>query len=249
MRNHNSAYVEGVTHGPEMKIQNAPKPFELAVLGVFSMDTHQEYRASARASWMGANRQSAHLLARFVLRSEVVTAGTLTEAARFGDMIFVAAADKRPLIMLMIWWRVISIGFRTHADTWLLCYHANLSVSLLTHCRQFALTRWPRAQLIGKADDDVFVHLEGVAAHLLGSLSQAAGGLYWGSMDTAHWNAQEHSPTQPFAPSFGFRRSPLPCRRLIRNGTGAPVIGPFQCAARATEHTTAHHRSTQPTEP
>ena len=54
---------------------------------------------------------------------------------------------------------------------------------------------WPRARLIGKADDDTYVHLPGVADHVTQTLSFARGApIYWGQLEAYHWHVGAHRP-------------------------------------------------------
>ena len=67
-----------------------------------------------------------------------------------------------------------------------------------------AASAWPNARLVGKADDDVMVRVPMVAAHLRGSLAalRARGGsgapprLYWGQIETMHWDDATLRPAQ-----------------------------------------------------
>ena len=178
-----------------------------AVLGVISKEPNGDIRYAARSTWMRASRQaSAGIVARFVILSETASAATINEASQCGDIVFVSSTAG---------------------------YTAGGSFTVLWW--RYALARWPRAQLIGVAEDDVFIHLRGVAAHLRASLFQANGGLFWGTMSTSHWSTHGtfSHPAPPFVPGFGFLKSPRkpwPCRVVNRtNGTqDSHVIGPFQ---------------------
>jgi len=190
----------------------------LAVLGVISQDTAENaaLRTVNRNTWMRGGTQSG-ILARFVMRGIGLSARALQEARAHGDTVFVSAPSvtsykTAPLRSLLGWLR---------------CAHA----------------AWPHARLIGKADDDVAVMATRVALHLhatltaleqprageaLGTRGGARGAgaarrlrprlaspsLYWGMMETMHWDAQTHRPVPPFRFGFGFkehclrRRSP-----------------------------------------
>ncbi|KAL1499881.1 hypothetical protein AB1Y20_012564 [Prymnesium parvum] len=190
----------------------------LAVLGVFSADAHSPLRAALRESWMApaAIREAAALHGidvRFVLRGLGASPPVVEEEAEFRDIVFVnasAAAGRKtgPLLTLFLWWR-------------------------------HALNCWPQVKLIGKADDDVWVRLAATATHLSALTQQLHGGsLYWGAMELFHWSMSDHLPALPFAYGFGFRKHPVPCRRVTRPASATAsgirrledrVVGPFQC--------------------
>ena len=95
-------------------------------------------------------------------------------------------------------------------------------------------------QLVGKADDDVWAHLPGVAAHVRGSLDalvrrRAVQGqrrdahgrpplIYWGIMETYNWNFNQSSPIG-FRYKYGrYRRS---CKEHLGEHLGVVLVGPF----------------------
>ena len=182
----------------------------LAVLGVISQDTAENaaLRTANRDTWMRHGTQSG-ILSLFVMRGVGLSARALQEARAHGDTVFVSAPSTTsyktaPLRSLLGWLR---------------CAHA----------------AWPRVRLIGKADDDVAVMLVHVALHLRATLTalerpragealSTRGGalgagaarrrqrprlvsplIFWGSMETMHWDVQTHRPAPPFRFGFGFQ--------------------------------------------
>ena len=105
-----------------------------------------------------------------------------------------------------------------------------------------ALSAWPRAQLVGKADDDIWAHLPGTASLLRGSLEAARHAmqldsvsqvrLYWGMMETYHWELKSQRPVS-FA--FKYGKSGEACalrnyRMGVRQGhksSSKPVVRPL----------------------
>eukprot|EP00322_Chrysochromulina_rotalis_P019280 CAMPEP_0115874932 /NCGR_PEP_ID=MMETSP0287-20121206/24815_1 /TAXON_ID=412157 /ORGANISM="Chrysochromulina rotalis, Strain UIO044" /LENGTH=402 /DNA_ID=CAMNT_0003330137 /DNA_START=158 /DNA_END=1366 /DNA_ORIENTATION=+ len=80
-----------------------------------------------------------------------------------------------------------------------------------------ATAAWPRAELIGKADDDVWAHLPGIALHVERSFAALAissslkmpaapPGLVWGSMESYHWHEGFHRPVGFSGMRYAFRR-------------------------------------------
>lgn len=164
----------------------------LAVLGVLSQDTRENaaLRRTSRSTWMQPDLSAqSPILARFVLRGAGIGEEALHEAQQHGDVIFVNEASNAsyktaPLRSLFAWLR----------------------------CAQMA---WPQARLIGKADDDVVVMAPRVAAHLLASFDALRRGgaeplLYWGMMETMHWDVEQHRPASPFRFGYGDGQ---PCTR------------------------------------
>ena len=107
----------------------------LAVLGVLSPDEHFQLRTQIRTSWLSSDPQ---ILAYFVMRGLGTLVATLNESAAYGDIVFVDAPSAMPR----------KSGPLLKLFRWLAC----------------ATTAWPRARLVGKADDDTFIHLPGVSS-------------------------------------------------------------------------------------
>lgn len=147
----------------------------LAALGIFSIDEHSRHRQFVRSTWLrGAG--AAGIAARFVLHGLGARTEVLAEAAASGDVVFVRA----PAIMSC------KSGPLRKLWLWLEC----------------ALTAWPLAAMIGKADDDAWLRLPGVALHVSrahAAAAAAAGGsesplLMWASIASFHWHEGLHRP-------------------------------------------------------
>ena len=167
----------------------SPTP-RLAVLGVFSHEATHALRQASRKTWM---RADADILAKFVMRRRGALPATLDEAKTHRDVVLVDAPASLPSKTAPL----------TTLLLWLEC----------------AASAWPNAQLVGKADDDVWVRAPLVAAHLRGSLAALASRtrgapprLYWGMFETMHWDDAVLRPAQAF--SYGFGRSEA-CRRMV----------------------------------
>uniref|UniRef100_A0A7S4C6C5 Hexosyltransferase n=1 Tax=Chrysotila carterae TaxID=13221 RepID=A0A7S4C6C5_CHRCT len=162
----------------------------LAVFGIFSHDGHANFRSAIRNTYLANAGSNTSISATFAMRGIGAAASTLEEARTHGDITFLPA-------------------------------HANLTraVGPLVSLRlwfECALARWPAAELIGKADDDAWIHLEGVSAHLRGTLNalrhpphsmydkhnSSRPHIYWGFFQTFHWHLQKGSPIG-FSHSFG----------------------------------------------
>ena len=89
---------------------------------------------------------AADVVARFVMRG--LGSSALEEAQHHGDIVFVPA----------------------RADA----HRKNGPLQSLVHWWRCAIEAWPRALLVGKADDDIWVQLLATAAHLRGSLATLA---------------------------------------------------------------------------
>ena len=180
-------------------IDPAPR---LAVLGVLTTDGHLDYRAAIRSSWMRKS-EAADITTRFVMRG--LGSAAEDEARLHGDIVFVealAGASRKngPLQSLVLWWRC-------------------------------AVESWPQASLVGKADDDIWVQMTATAAHLRGSMAALAAqpsfaqdrrppAMYWGIMETFHWNSVKARPVG-FAKKYGGGRARTECfrRHLHANGS------------------------------
>ena len=178
-----------------------PAP-RLAVLGVLTTDGHRDYREAIRSSWMRKSN-AADITTRFVMRG--LGSAAEDEARLHGDIVFVealASANRKngPLQSLVLWW-------------------------------QCAVETWPQASLIGKADDDIWVQMIATAAHLRGSLAalaaqpsfaqdQRSPAMFWGKMETFHWNSVKSRPIG-FAQKYGGGRARTECvrRHLYANSS------------------------------
>ena len=176
----------------DAKLDDTPR---LGVIGIISADSHADHRAAIRATWLNSGGEE--LLARFVLRGINAASATLEEARTHGDVVLVRGeAQMRrsdgPLLSLLLWLRC-------------------------------ATRAWPRAQHIGKADDDVWLHLRGVASHLVAAhaaLPPQHQQLYWGLMESYHWELSSHRP-QGFAFKFAGQRCNQFHRAYNRTVAGA----------------------------
>ena len=175
----------------------------LAVLGIFTTENHALQRLEIRGSWWHAS--SMHMLTRFVLFGQGLAGdAVLHESSAHADIVYlrgVAGKSCREEPLRKLL-------------AWLEC----------------ALTAWPHAQLIGKGDDDAWIHLRGVEKHLAvsmrlaSSMQHGAGNgttLLWGMMESFAWNHRTHRPVaHSFLWNYGDRRS---CKRSNE------TIGPFAC--------------------
>ena len=156
----------------------------LAALGVFSAEANAAYRRHVRASWLAAPDAS-DIKARFVMRGLAVRSETLHEARAHGDTLFVRARSELGR----------SSGPLVSLVLWYQC----------------AISAWPRAQLIGKADDDVWADLPRIthllrtsldalqaAAALQGDAAGAAASprILFGELEQYSWDDEAHRPTQ-----------------------------------------------------
>ena len=154
----------------------------LAVLGIFSVEPNSLQRLEIRSSWWAGGRERG-LLSRFVLFGQQLTGESiLNESLAHGDIVFLRGAAGRSCRQEPL----------LKLLAWLKC----------------AVSAWPQASLIGKGDDDAWIHLDGVARHLAASLAHSAegNGLYWGQMETFSWNISTHRPLG-WGTRFGRRRS------------------------------------------
>ena len=114
-----------------------PAPSEqtlVAALGILSFGPNADLRQEIRSSWLRSSERS--IVSRFVLRGLGATPAELREASASRDVVFVPE-------------------LRSHGRK------RGPLVSLFTWWR-CAVRAWPRAHFVGKADDDVYVHLAGL---------------------------------------------------------------------------------------
>lgn len=121
---------------------------KLAVIGILSHWSNLPLRSTIRSSWLTeesrANSISTHGLdVRFVVRGIGAPAALYEEHRQRRDVVLLAAGHslsrKRGPLQSLL--------------LWLRC----------------ATAAWPLAQFIGKADDDLYLRLDGVARHLTAS--------------------------------------------------------------------------------
>lgn len=171
-----------------------------AVLGILSHEPRLRLRNAIRATWLVDLPRS--FAARFVVRGGSDLSGTdalRDEAGRHGDVTFVRARSDL---------------LRENG--------ALLSLFLWLQC---ALTVYPAARFVGKADDDVWLQPSGWLSLLATAEARGGGGgLYIGSMEGYHWQVNDRAPV-------GWRNFPLsvPCRRTV-DERRQPLHGPFPFA-------------------
>ena len=152
----------------------------LYALGVLSHKDATQ-RSWIRASWGSpeARARAMHdhrLLLRFVLRGIGASEAHRVEALKHRDIVFVPAPASAGRAVGPL-------------------------ISLVLWWRH-ALAAWPQVLLIGKADDDVYLHLPGIAQHLAASLatvrrtalSFARPRLYWGAFESYSMDVARRAP-------------------------------------------------------
>lgn len=176
----------------------------LAVLGVLTTDDHHAYREAIRVSWM-RKAEAADIVVRFVMRG--LGSSAEAEADQHGDIAFVrapaSAHRKNGPLMSLILW-------------W-----------------RCAIAEWPKAALVGKADDDIWVQMVATAAHLRGSMAALSAQptlsqigttprLFWGLMESFHWSTVKKRPVG-FAKKYGGNGATAECYRRHLNPNGSLV--------------------------
>ena len=122
------------------------------------------------------------------------------------------------------------------------------ALSTLLGWYEVSLRCYPAAALVGKAEDDVWVHLLDVGAFLRQSLKLVAANsgylgiegetsdvstrhLYWGTLESYHWSLRSHTPT-----GWKYWYS-----KVLRNcsvgpsSSGEPQVGPFAFVSAACD--------------
>ena len=158
-------------------------PDARALFAVLGVVTHQQssFRHSIRRTWLPS--PEAGVVTRLVMRGLNASAAVIDEAAQFGDTIFLPSSAhlSKDVGPLLSTWQ------------WLEC----------------AVSAWPRAALVGKAEDDVWVHLPGVLESLragsaaLGNIDLRS--MYWGMIETCNTThrTRHHHYTCSCPPSDG----------------------------------------------
>ena len=140
------------------------RPYD-TVIGVLSYDAPlaAALRDAIRATWLASPPDG--VLARFVLRTGGQKA--YAEGTAHNDTVFLSSAGVRPRAM-------------AHID------RASGPLRSVLGWYKCALARWPNAETIGKAEDDVYAHLTDVHRYLRTALAQSPrpSRLYWGSFET-----------------------------------------------------------------
>ena len=202
-----------------------PAP-RLAVLGVLTTDGHRDYREAIRSSWM-RKANAADITTRFVMRGIGSTAED--EAHSHGDIVFVEALASMvrkngPLQSLVLWWQCAvetwpqaSLIGKADDDIWVNGPYPNPNPN-------------PNPNLSPNPNPNQ-VQMIATAAHLRGSLAALAAqpsfardqrppAMFWGKMETFHWNSVKSRPIG-FAQKYGGGRARTECfrRHLYANGT------------------------------
>ena len=186
-------------------MSSADDPF--AVIGIMSHVPNRALRDVIRRSWL---RDSAPrgVVARFVLRGIGAPVTARAEAVQHRDTVFLDARS--------------TLGRKQGP-----------LVSLFAWWR-YASIAW-RATFIGKADDDVYIHLSGLLAHLRASHAAAveatgrsAPRMLWGAIEGAHFDDLR------LRPAAFQRRFPVgyPCRKRRHGRCGSQQCGIGTCTDR-----------------
>jgi hypothetical protein len=146
----------------------------LAAVGILSHDGpyQQHLRDAIRITWL-PQLSAASMEGLFVVRGLGASVQIQQETRVHDDMLILDAAKAK-----------LGPGAGPLASMlgWLKC----------------AISRWPAARLIGKSEDDVWLHAHGVAAELRAALAlrptsdYKSTDLYWGSFETYHWAEGAH---------------------------------------------------------
>ena len=173
------------------------------VVGVLSAEGREVYRTMLRHTWL-AESATLGLPSRFVVRGVGASDTLLEEARAYGDIVLVYARASLPR----------AVGPLHSLFGWWRC----------------ALTAWPGAELVGKADDDVWVDIRGVLWQLAATRAvltnklHAEPSMLWGVIETFHW-----SPTllEPYGFSYRFGKTSA-C--AVWKEHGELLSGPFPFA-------------------
>lgn len=178
-----------------------------AAIGILSHGAPGQ-RNWTRASFLSRTARraaAAHgLVVRFVMRAEGASTAIQREADEHGDMVLVPAPAN---------------AGRASGPL----------LSLMLWWRH-AVATWPSAQFIGKADDDVYIHLIGTMNHLAAAqraVAEAYGHaeprIYWGAFEAYHYEEADMRPVR-------FQQDrPGKCFRRQHNESGM-LHGPFAFA-------------------
>ncbi|EOD10401.1 hypothetical protein EMIHUDRAFT_215576 [Emiliania huxleyi CCMP1516] len=163
----------------------------LAVLGVLSHAPQQRLRDAWRRHILPV--ASPDIAVRFVMRGFGVPTHVNLEAKTHGDVILLRANSSLPR----------GTGPLVSLRLWYSC----------------ALSAFPQAAYVGKADDDTFVHLPSISRQLQALPPDTP--TYWGNFECYHWNMTRQTPTW-FC--FDYPRGTGSCRM------NQQVLGPFAFA-------------------
>ena len=182
-----------------------PTP-RLGALGILST-AESRWRHGARKTLMEGSKEreaGGGLAVRFVVRAAALPDDLRREQSQSHDIVLVEAA---------------TLNRRSGPLVSLLLWY------------DCALQAWPAATFIGKADEDVYIHLPGVELHLRQTLSavqdrlasaQSPPRILWGVQESYSWDTQTNLP-RGFQYLFGYKED-VDCSRT-RNR-----VGPFHFA-------------------
>lgn len=216
-----------------MRDQGCPAPnstpllLALGVLSVADSPSASELRTILRKTWLA--HPPADVTARFVTRGRGASDSLVEEANNHGDMILLRSSANLSR----------AVGPLHSLLGWWRC----------------AFKAWPAAQLVGKADDDVYIDLHGLASQLRATQAALVASLpptlppspapsmrmYYGVMETFSWLDDHQMLT-----SFGFKYSGAPVctkgevRDVLPLRPVAPAGMPFEGYVQA-RHTGPFH--------
>lgn len=169
----------------------------LAALGILSYDSSRQsaMRDAIRETWLPVLRDADTIDAAFVMRGQHASAVVRRESAQHGDLVLLPSlrsnVTKRGGPLLSL------MG-------WWRC----------------ALARWPGVQLIGKAEDDVWVSGEGVARALRRALAlRPPMDTFWGAMESYTWATKRFDPHQRSTSD----RGRTPAQHGVAHWSAAPL--------------------------
>ena len=141
----------------------------LSVLGIVTTQ-QTNYRQAIRDSWMRHGEASS--VTKLVMRGLGASEQLLREAAAYRDIVFLPERERQHK----------ASGPLISTLLWLSC----------------AVVAWPNAALVGKSEDDVWLHLPDVYDSLRGSMAalraRGVDHLYWGLMEYYHFNESSGRP-------------------------------------------------------
>lgn len=193
---------------------DASKTF--AAIGILSHGSATQ-RAWIRESYLSRHAREAAeaqhgLVVRFVLRSIGASFAQQQEPHEHGDVVFISADAKAG--------------------------RASGPLASLVLWWRHASAAWPSASFIGKADDDVYLHLGGIAMHLRASqmavrhaTGEANPRIYWGAFEAYSYDEAHRAPTNFLTDRPGTcKRRLLGLANSTNLDTGARLHGPFPFA-------------------
>ena len=152
----------------------------LSVLGIVTTQ-QTNYRQAIRDSWMRHGEASS--VTKLVMRGLGASKQLLREAAAYRDIVFLPERERQPK----------ASGPLISTLLWLSC----------------AVVAWPNAALVGKSEDDVWLHLPDIYDSLRGSMAalraRGVDHLYWGLMEYYHFNESSGRPINWLRPSVGWQ--------------------------------------------